>query len=273
MAEAKPLRGKMSQSSPSKVHEKAKLGFETAGDSYVRGRPEYPLEAVHFLLETLQIKPTSKIVDLAAGTGKFTKFLLESRADLVAVEPVAGMIKKFSELYPEVSVLYGTAENMPFESESVDAVFVAQAFHWFDGEKALEEIYRILKPSGSLALIWNARDESVPWLAELSLIMLRHQGSTPQYKTKNWQKDFQETKLFSPLQNRQFSYLQKGDVETVVDRVASVSFISALSVEERDKVLAEVRDLVNHHTDLQNSSEIVMPYRTDVFWCRKVLAT
>lgn len=252
------------------IHEKAAVGFDRAGDSYERGRPEYPQDAIDFLVKTLQIEPTSTVVDLGAGTGKFTKLLTQSKATVIAVEPVEGMRKKFQSLYPGIKILSGTAEDIPMEDNSVDAVIAAQAFHWFNGPAAVREIHRVLKPNGKIGLIWNARDESLAWVAELTKIIDPHEGGAPRYKTMNWKNAFDETNLFSRLQLQHFSYNQVGTVATVVDRIGSISFISALSEVDKQKVLTQVRNLVQTHPDTKSRSEVKLPYRTDIYWCEKI---
>lgn len=252
------------------IHEKAAVGFDRAGDSYERGRPEYPQESIEFLVNNLQINKSSVVVDLGAGTGKFTKFLIPFSNHVLAVEPVGGMRKKFASLYPDIKILIGSAEKIPIDDHSVDAVVVAQAFHWFDGPKALQEIHRVLKPKGKLGLIWNARDESMKWVSQMTRIIDPHEGGAPRYKSMNWKKAFDSTTLFSKLNLQHFKYIQIGDVETIVDRVGSISFISALSKDDQSRVLNQVRELVITHPETKNSSEIKLPYRTDVYWCEKV---
>ncbi|MBE9126100.1 MULTISPECIES: class I SAM-dependent methyltransferase [unclassified Coleofasciculus] len=153
----------------SSIHNAAAQGFQIAATAYERGRPEYPQEAVHFLLETLDISPEKTVLDLGAGTGKFTRLLTCAGAKLIAVEPVEGMRRQFSSLLPGIEIMFGTAESIPLASASVDVVLVAQAFHWFQGKSSLQEIHRVLKPGGWLGLIWNVRDESVEWVISLWL--------------------------------------------------------------------------------------------------------
>lgn len=253
----------------SSVHDAAAKGFQVAALAYERGRPEYPDEAVHFLLRTLDISPGTTVVDLGAGTGKFTRLLTNSGAKLIAVEPVEGMRSKFASLLPEIEILAGTAESIPLAPASVDVVVAAQAFHWFQGESSLQEIHRILKPGGRLGLIWNVRDEAVEWVARMTQIVDRYQGNVPRYKSDQWKRVFDQTVLFTQLKAHVFSYIQKCDRETLVDRVASISFIAALPGETRQKVLGEVRDLLEHHPMLKGQEKINLPYRTDVFWCAK----
>ena len=225
---------------------------------------------MEYLISKLNINSISKVVDLGAGTGKFTKLLLPTAAEVIAVEPVEGMRKKFKELYTQNQILNGTAENIPLGDESVDSVVVAQAFHWFDGESAIKEIYRVLKPTGKLGLIWNARDESRDWVAELTRIIDPHEGGAPRYKTMNWKLAFDKTKKFTTLEVQHFPYVQAGTVETIVDRVGSISFISALEKNLNAVVLNQVRNLVKNHPETKDLTEISLPYRTDVYWCEKI---
>lgn len=252
------------------IHQKAATGFDRAGDQYERGRPEYPIDAIEFLVAKFNLNAASNVVDLGAGTGKFTKLLLPTKAKIIAVEPVGGMRKKFSDLLPDVEMLDGSAEEMPLADQSVDAVIVAQAFHWFNGPVALKEIHRVLKPNGKLGLIWNARDESLDWVSELTKIVDPHEGDAPRYKTMNWKNCFASNQLFSPLELKQFSYVQTGNVETIVDRIDSISFISALPLEKRNQVLEQVRSLVTNHFETKDKTIVNLPYRTDVFWCEKL---
>ncbi|MBI3544828.1 MAG: methyltransferase domain-containing protein, partial [Deltaproteobacteria bacterium] len=140
------------------IHEAAAKGFESGSDAYERGRPSFPKEAVdRMALEIGLARPGALIVDLGAGTGKFTELLAEHplrRADLVAVEPVRAMREKLiGKKLAGCRVVEGAAERLPFGDASVDAVTVAQAFHWFDGDRALAELARVLKPGGKLALV------------------------------------------------------------------------------------------------------------------------
>src|SRR5450432_2107457 len=142
------------------VHEVAAAGFSDAAD-YEAARPSYPPEAVAWLIENLRIEPGKRVVDLAAGTGKLTRLLLPAGADLIAAEPVAGMRDTFRASVPGVPMMATTAEQLAFRDASLDAVTVAQAFHWFDHDRAIAALARVLKPGGRVGLVWNARDRSV----------------------------------------------------------------------------------------------------------------
>ncbi|HEY4915702.1 MAG TPA: class I SAM-dependent methyltransferase, partial [Solirubrobacteraceae bacterium] len=111
------------------------------------------------------------VLDLGAGTGKFTRALVSRGLDVVAVEPLDEMREILQQQLPDVRALAGTAENIPLDDDSVDAVTVAQAWHWVDERRALPEVARVLRPGGELCLIWNRRDHSVAWMRRLSDVM------------------------------------------------------------------------------------------------------
>jgi SAM-dependent methyltransferase len=174
------------------------------------------------------------------------------------------MRRKLVEACPDVKALDGTAERIPLADGSTDAVFCAQAFHWFDTDRALEEIHRVLRPGGGLALVWNVRDETVEWERRLSELMERYESNAPRKRWGRWREAFEQTTLFTPLQERQFAHRQEGDVETMLARVASISFIAALPDQEQALFLDEVRALMEPH-----GTPLVMHYRTEVYWCRR----
>ncbi|MGZ5279037.1 MAG: methyltransferase domain-containing protein [Pseudobdellovibrionaceae bacterium] len=154
-----------------------------------------------------------------------------------------------------------------FAGGAVSILFSAQAFHWFNGSKALEEIHRVLKTGGKLGLIWNARDESLDWVSTLPKIIDPHEGGAPRYKSMKWKEAFAATNLFSDLHLKQFSYMQVGNLEMILDRVGSISFISALPEGKKEEVLNQVRELIQNHPETKDRPEIRLPYRTDVYWC------
>lgn len=251
------------------IHEAALVGFQQGTESYERGRPDYPHAAIESLAEALGLAVGRVVVDLGAGTGKFTRLLSDRGAEVVAIEPVLGMREKLVAQGLAVRVLDGTAEALPLAGEAVDAVVCAQAFHWFDGEKALAEIHRALRPGGKLGLIWNVRDESCDWVAALTAIVDPHEGNAPRYRTGAWRAAFAKTTLFSPLVATEFRHVHRGPREMVIDRVMSVSFIAALPPSEGDEVRRQVSALLDAHPALRGREEIAFPYRTEVFWCER----
>ncbi|MGH3020073.1 MAG: class I SAM-dependent methyltransferase [Gaiellaceae bacterium] len=252
------------------IHEAAARGFAQAAGAYERGRPGYPPAAVERLCDVLGVAPGRAVLDLAAGTGKLTRLLVATGAELVAVEPVEQMRAALSRALPEVTALAGTAEDIPLPDDSADAVVAGSAFHWFRGDEALAEIHRVLRPAGRLALLWNVRDESVRWVAELTAIMEPHRGAAPRYRSGAWRDAFARTALFSPLRHEEFRHVHRLEPEAVVARVASVSFVAALTESDRAAVLARVRALLARDPATRGREVVELRYRTDVWWCGAV---
>ena len=150
--------------------ELSRRGFADGAD-YQAARPGYPPAALEYLVRSLGLGERDRVVDLGAGTGLLTRELRERFADVTAIEPSAGMREVLAAAVAGVRVLDGRDVAIPLPDACAEAVFVAQAFHWFDAPRALEEIHRLLVPGGGLALLWNNRDESVGWVAEFSRAM------------------------------------------------------------------------------------------------------
>jgi len=258
------------------VHRAAAEGFSSGAEVYVRGRPDYPSQALDWLRDALGLGPGKTVVDLGAGTGKFTKVLLATGAEVIAVDPVMPMLDRLRSTLPaarRLRALAATAENIPIASGVVDAVVCAQSFHWFATPSAITEIHRVLKPGGAFALIWNQRDESTPWVAELGKIVNRYQGDAPRMASGEWRKLF-PAPGFSPLHEVHFPHSHVGPPEhVIVDRALSVSFMAALPVAERERVAAEVRRLIDATPSLAGRTEVSVPYVTMAFHCFAVNMT
>src|SRR5689334_11362914 len=166
------------------IHESAAKGFAAAADAYERGRPTYSTEAIDRLISELGIGPGKRVLDLAAGTGKLTRQIAPSGAEIVAVEPIEEMRARLVASLPGIEAMPGVAEDIPLPNHSVDAVVVGQAFHWFDGIRAVSEIRRVLKPGGAVGMIWQARDPSLPWAARLNALIDRVDAGHPRYRTE-----------------------------------------------------------------------------------------
>jgi SAM-dependent methyltransferase len=252
------------------IHESAARGFALAPEAYERGRPTYPPEAIERLVGELGIGPGSRVLDLAAGTGKLTRLLADTEARIVAVEPVEAMRERLMRAVPEADARAGTAEAIPVRASSVDAVAVGQAFHWFKGDAALAEIHRVLRPKRRLGLIWNVKDESVDWVKRLAEIIEPYRGKAPRVASGAWKAAFERTRLFTPLERARFSFVHETDMSTVIARVVSISFIAALPLDEFERVVTRVRDLLMTHPDTRGLRVFPLRYRTGVYWCERV---
>jgi SAM-dependent methyltransferase len=222
------------------VHEQAAHGFEAGAGAYERGRPDYPPAAIDWLTEQLSLRPGRVLADVGAGTGKLTRALLASGATVLAIEPVAGMRELLAREAPAARRLDGTAERLPLADSSVDAIVVAQAFHWFDGPRALVEFHRALRPLGRFALVWNRRrSEQSQWL-QINAILDRYRGDTPSHASGNWRQALEATELFAPAGEFNTAFELAHDSAQLVDRITSTSFIAALDDARRSEVVEQV---------------------------------
>lgn len=230
------------------ISEVASEGFGSAAEAYERGRPSYPDDLVAWLVERLGVAPGRAVLDLAAGTGKLTRLLLPTGADLVAIEPVDAMRDQLLRACPGVEAIAGTAESIPRADASVDAVTVAQAFHWFEPGPALTEIARVLRPGGALGIAFNERDVREPWVAELSKLIRwdeRERWRVPYTVEVDWAEVLAEHgPRFGPVERYDTTYLQPMDAETLVHRVLSTSYLARLPQAEQAELADRVRSLV-----------------------------
>ncbi|MGH2971226.1 MAG: class I SAM-dependent methyltransferase [Gaiellaceae bacterium] len=232
-------------------------GFELAADAYERGRPDYPAAAIDFLVERLDLGAGRTVLDLAAGTGKLTRLLVPSGAEVIAVEPISEMRAKIAD----ARVLEGTAEAIPLADDSVDAVTVAQAFHWFRPDDALREIHRVLRPGGGLALVWNVRDERNPVQAAASEIMRPLEKDVPRRHKRDWREVLDDNGgLFTPAELVTFDHEQLVDEDAFVERFTSVSFVAAAPPDVRAEVEAKLRALAR-----EAGAPLRLPYVTELY--------
>ena len=234
----------------------ATRGFGLAAEMYERGRPDYPAAAIELLVERLGLRPGRAVVDLAAGTGKLTRLLIPSGAEVIAVEPIAQM----RALIEGARVVDGTAEAIPLADESVDAVTVAQAFHWFRAEDALPEIRRVLRTGGGLALIWNTRDEKDPVQAAISEILGPLGRDTPRRQKRDWREVLDGSGLFAPCEAATFDHAQELDEDGLVERFCSISFVASAPREVCADVEGRVRVVAREH-----GTPVRLPYITELY--------
>ena len=224
------------------IHPAAAGGFGRSAAAYERGRPGYPAAAVDRLVAAL---PGRRVVDLAAGTGKLTRLLVARGCEVTAVEPVAEMRALIA---PPARAVDGVAEAIGLPDASADGVTVAQAFHWFDGPRALAEIHRVLRPDGVLALLWNRRDLRDGLQRRLTALLEPHRGGVPAHRDNAWRAALEDSPLFGPLREETFANEQVVDADGLADRIASISFVAAMGEDERAALLRDVRALAGGGT-------------------------
>jgi SAM-dependent methyltransferase len=243
------------------VHPSAR-NFDSAEavSDYERGRPGYSPEVGKWLVEQLRLDQSSTIVDLGAGTGKMTRLLLACGARVIAVEPAGEMRRRLVEEAPEADARGGTAEAIPLEDSSADAVVVAQAFHWFANSSAVAEIHRVLRPDGRLGLVWNCRDAAQPLQRALTEVVEPFRKDTPTHSSGRWRMALDADSLFAPVAEAHIPAVQELDHEAFLARATSISFVAALENRTRKAVEDQLRALVADEPE-----PIHLHYVTDCF--------
>jgi SAM-dependent methyltransferase len=216
--------------------------FDLAAEEYEATRPSYPDE----MLDLLPVAKDATVLDLGAGTGKLTRVLARRYARVVAVEPLDGMRGILERVVPNVEALAGSAEQIPLDDASVDAVFVAQAFHWFDHALAVPEIGRVLRPGGVFAVVWNGADESRPSPLPAAYLHylgeLRRERSTVDETTPF--SDLIALGPFGPVREEAVLHEHVLDRAGALDNARSVSWIASRDSDEVERVVARLGELL-----------------------------
>jgi SAM-dependent methyltransferase len=234
--------------------------FGRTVEHYERGRPHWPDDAVDHAVRELELTSDAVVLDLAAGSGRLTQRLLQRFSNVIAVEPDDRMRARLEG----VEALSGHAESIPLSDHSVDAVFVGEAFHWFDVPRALGEIARVLRPRGGLALLWIVPLHDVPDEAGAFWDQATRRGGVPggpRYRSGVWREPF-AVAPFDELQEAHFEGEETVTREMVVSYVLSISSIACLPDGEREQIGRRLRALLPAPT-------YVRRLRTDVFWTRR----
>ena len=238
-----------------------RTSFGAYAATYDSVRPEWPDTTVAWMLGPPATGAVCRVVDVGAGTGKGTRAIAALGHEVMAVEPSDGMREALAsslaalpeEVARRITILAGGAEHIPVESESVDAVTVFQAWHWFDAEAAAAESARVLRPGGWLSMAWHHRSEDVGWSRELSDIVEGHESLPDDQEAPPIGPDFQ------PFETELFTYGMRQSVENLVLHASTWSYVAIHP--ERDRILDEVRALGRRVAGVDRMVEIPMTTR------------
>jgi ubiquinone/menaquinone biosynthesis C-methylase UbiE len=219
--------------------------FASIADAYERGRPDYAPAVVDSLSAELGLAPGARVLDLGAGTGKLTRALLAAGLDVVAVEPQDALRALLAERVGAERAISGLAEAIPLPDGSVEAVTVADAFHWFDRQASLAEIRRVLRPGGGLAVLNTAPDwRGASWAHELGTLLRDERPAHPHFDGPSWQQAVRTAGGWSEPREVRVTTTQPLDRERIVDYLTSMSWIAALEEPARGELLERVRTML-----------------------------
>jgi len=248
--------------------------FGAAAAAYAEHRPDYAEAAVRWALEPVSGRGRVRVADIGAGTGKLTAALAPLGADVTAVEPDPQMLAELRRAMPGVSSVPGSAEEIPLPDASVDAVLAAQAMHWFDLDRAMPEIARVLTPGGIFAGLWNVDDDRVGWVADLAEISKRPASVT----LLRWRDGARGARrervmaagsgLFQAAEVGEFGHGQARTADSLLATIATHSHLLVMDETERAGLLARVSDFL--HTRPETShGEFILPMVTVVLRMRR----
>jgi SAM-dependent methyltransferase len=233
--------------------------FQDGGEHYDRVRPGYPVDSLEWLLPNA----SRTAADIGAGTGKFTALLVERGLEVAAVDPSADMLGQLRKSYPRVSALEGTAEATGLADSAFDVVSVAQAWHWCDPLIASTEIARILRPQGTLGLIWNQLDTSVPWVHRLSRIMHAGDVHKPGFRPVIGPE-------FAGLESHLTAWEDPLTPEDIMELSKSRSYYLRASDSTRAKVMGNLEWYLYDHLGHAPGVTVQLPYVTQTWRAVKV---
>ncbi|KAM9990250.1 hypothetical protein ACTFIY_006300 [Dictyostelium cf. discoideum] len=271
------------------LHENAKAYHnKKVSDDYVKGRPTYPIESIEQLKSNeIGLTVDSIIVDLAAGTGKFTEMLINSGFKNVnAIEPSPEFREKLNKIIESKNngndgnsfkVLDGLATKLPFENDSIDCICSAQAFHWFANIESIKEISRVLKPNGVFFLLWNHIDEELtPEISQAMKLFKFYQNDSPKFEDQKWRLIFDEIKsnhqssLLNPnLINNSFINPQITNSEKTIAAILSISYISLLPIDKKEKLVNDIKNSFESFEKTKENKDFILNYKTQTFYTRK----
>jgi ubiquinone/menaquinone biosynthesis C-methylase UbiE len=232
--------------------------FDRAAEVYEKARPEYPAEAVDWMLPLA----ARTVLDLGAGTGKLTRALAARGLEIFAVDPSPKMLDQLRTAIPGATVSVGVAEDIPLPDAFVDAIVVGQAWHWVDQAVALASVARVLRPGGTLGLVWNLRDAREPWVERLTRVMHPAEGEI------FMESGHIERGPFGEIESASFEWARDFTRDELLDLVRSRSYFITADEAEQASILSGVNHLLDTDPDVGGRESWTMPYATRAFRMR-----
>jgi ubiquinone/menaquinone biosynthesis C-methylase UbiE len=246
--------------------------FNTCATEYHKFRPDYPMALFKLLIERFKLSSNSLIADVGCGTARASIPFAEQNIKVIGLDPSLEMLqlgqKSCQSLGLPTFFIQSSAEEIPLSDKTLDFINCAQAFHWFNPEKAFNEFKRILKPTGGFALYWNNRDQlTAPYLVKVEELITKY---NPKYKggyqSQDWEKIIKDSKLFTHIEFCSFSHSESLSIDDFIGLSRSFSYVrNVLNDKEMSLFTSELQDLL-----IKNSinNQLQLPYQVKL-WCAK----
>ena len=241
--------------------------FSDRVENYIRYRPSYPIQVIELMRREMNLNENSFVADVGSGTGIFTKLLLETGCTVYAVEPNEPMRRageEFLQKFERFRSIDGSSENTNLPDETVDLIVAAQAFHWFEREKAKGEFRRIIKPGGFVALIWNERQlASTAFLRDYEDLLLRYGTDYKEVRHDAVSTDNISPFFFEDFHEIYFPNVQRVDFDGLKGRLLSASYIPHSGHPRFGEMLLELKNIFDRHAE---ADAVEILYDTRVFY-------
>ncbi|CAN6632821.1 hypothetical protein TRVA0_013S02960 [Trichomonascus vanleenenianus] len=252
--------------------------YDKNHELYDKVRQNFVSDAVDTLVSEINLKEGSTVIELASGTGKFTKAIENRGYKLTACEPSKGMIASFKKNFPNIPCIQGDSYKLPFKDASADAILIAQAFHWFADTEAVAELGRVVKPGGYIGLIWNYESvDQLPsdhWQKQTTDYIYSHRGDVPQYHLQWWTKAFENQSVFeTPYHEKHFHFQKKVAKDFLWPYWESRSFITSLPDEKKQAVQKELNEILEgaiRPGDVDQDGLLTAEKGTHIVWAKRL---
>lgn len=247
----------------------AAKSFDICSEIYEDSRPGYPDAVANFFKKKLGFNTLSKLLELAAGTGKFTDLLVQHDLHPTVTEWLPNMLAILKAKHPKLSSAIAKAESIPFKDTTFEGVLTAQAFHWFANHVTLKDIARVLKSGGYLCILFQERNSQVSWGYEYHKIIFSYpHEAIVKFELGAWKSAFENQHYFSPLEHQKFTYSHHFFKKNLIQRALGMSFIAALSETKKAEVVQRIENLCATHPQIKDYDIIGFPYITHVYWAK-----
>lgn len=255
----------------------------TASDTYEQFRPDYNSDSVGFLLEKLGALKTHSapftILELGAGTGKFTRAVLRyvnehsvKNVKIISTDPIKEMCDKFKEMVPNIEMLQRRADDLGLPSNSADAVVAVHCLHWFANSESMNEIHRVLKDKGMLGMIWNVQDRSISWIKAIEDMqdVKYMEKKIPDIYNKHWHLPIKNHGGFGTIhEDRSHQYNMELDFRGVIEIYKSISVVSSASDSDKEAMLSEIRNVMRTDPNVKDQEKYTYNFIVHIEWSQK----